>query len=280
MSLLNPYVNRPQFLESFRLYGSSYTYVESQIKAILPILWIIPHDLRRWFFRKLFPKEYWRVLGARQDLEKSFTHFEHKNLIYSIQGFHEKQCIFVHIPKCAGISIAQSIFGHCVPHSTITDYQLMFGAKLFKNYFKFTIVRNPWDRFVSAYFFLKKGGFDSIDKSIFTPIIEKHPSFDKFVEFLYFHREYMQWTHFLPQSTWIQTPLGNIPIDYIGRLEKLDESMRVISSALGLSHIPLPPKTNSSPRDPDYRHYYTRKTRDMVAELYRKDIKLLGYRFE
>lgn len=280
MSLLNPYVSRPHFLKSFRLYGSSYIYAEHWIKSVLPILWIIPHDPRRWLFRGVFPKEYWRVLCARRELEESFTHFEHKNLIYSIQGFHEKRCIFVHIPKCAGISIAQSIFGHCVPHSTITDYQLMFGAKLFKSYFKFTIVRNPWDRFVSAYFFLKQGGFDSIDRSILTPILAKFPSFDKFVEFLYSHREYMRWTHFLPQSTWIQTPLGNIPIDYMGKLETLDESMKVISSELGLGHVPLLPRTNSSLRDQDYRHYYTRKTRDMVAELYRKDIKLLGYRFD
>ncbi len=280
MSPLALSISKLPGLENFRLYGSSYIYIENRIKKILPLLWILPYDIRRLLFRRLFPKEYWRVLGARQELEKSFTHFENKHLTYSIQGFHKNKCIYIHIPKCAGISLAQSIFGHCVPHSTITDYQLMFGSELFKSYFKFTIVRNPWDRFVSAYFFLKHGGFDSTDKFLFKPIIDKFNSFYEFVKSVYYDKKYLKLIHFLPQSKWIQTPSGSCPLDYIGKLENLDESLKIISSELNLGKISIPSKTNSSPRDTDYKKYYTRETREMVAELYRKDIKLLGYRFE
>jgi hypothetical protein len=280
MFLSTLFLNNLPYLENFRLYGSSYIYIENKIKRILPLLWILPHDIRRFLFRKLFPKEYWRVLGARQELEKSFTHFENKHLTYSIHGFHKNRCIYVHIPKCAGISISQSIFGHCVPHSTITDYQLMFGSKVFKNYFKFTIVRNPWDRFVSSYFFLKNGGFDKNDKYLFKPIVDKFDSFTEFVKFIYHEKQRIKILHLLPQSKWIRTPLGNCPLDYIGRLENLDECLRIISSELKLGEIAIPKKINSSPRDSDYRKYYTKETREMIAELYWEDIKLLGYRFE
>lgn len=271
--------NKPPFLENFRLYGSCYSYIDKKIKIILPFLWLLPHDIRRTCFRKLFPKEYWRVVGARQELEASFTHHEHKNLTYSIRGFHENQCIFIHIPKCAGISLSQSLFGHCVPHATITDYQIMFGASLFKKYFKFTIVRNPWDRLVSAYFFIKNGGFDSTDKFLFTPFIEEFPTFDSFVRFIYFNKNITKLLHLLPQHHWIQTPAGDIPIDYIGKLENLSESLKVIKSELNIDCIPSPKRINSSPRERDYHKYYTKETANMVAEIYKKDIKLLGYKF-
>lgn len=280
MTQLKSPSKQPSILQDLSLYGSSYIYMEHQLKATLPILWTLPHDLRRSVFKNLFKKEYWKIISARNELEKSFTHHERQELIYSISKFHEKKCIFVHIPKCAGISLAQTLFGHCVPHSTITDYQIMFGADKFNNYFKFTIVRNPWDRLVSAYFFLKGGGFDSSDKAIFSPLIEQYPTFNDFVELLYYNKEYMKLTHFHPQYNWIKTPSGKTPIDYIGKLENLDEALKEIYNNLGMDYADKPKQLNASIRKADFREYYTKKTRDMVAELYRKDIKLLGYHFD
>ncbi|MEZ0186525.1 MAG: sulfotransferase family 2 domain-containing protein [Candidatus Reddybacter sp.] len=254
--------------------------MENQLSVLLPAFWLLPHNTRRELFKKLFKKEYWRIISARNELETSFTHPENNNLTYSINQFHEKKCIFVHIPKCGGISLAQSILGHCVPHSTITDYQIMFGERIFNSYFKFTFTRNPWDRLVSAYFFLKDGGFDSTDKALLTPFIEQHPTFNHFVEYLYYHREYLQLTHFAPQSKWIKTPSGKIPFDYIGKLENLGESVREIKSNLGIDYDVNPSKVNSSTRNSDFREYYTKETRDMLAELYQEDIKLLGYHFD
>jgi len=218
-------------------------------------------------------------LGARQDLEKGFTHSERKNLTYSIEGFHKRKCIFVHIPKCAGISVSQSLFGHCVPHSTITDYQIMFGSEIFKKYFKFTIVRNPWDRFVSAYFFLKAGGFDETDKKLFSGVTNKFDTVEKFARFIYHNRPYMQWIHFLPQTRWLKTPSGKIPFDYIGRIEDMESSLRFICKNIGADYK-QPKKQNASSRNRDFRKYYTPETKDMIGELYKEDIDLLGYSFD
>ncbi|MEZ0154840.1 MAG: sulfotransferase family 2 domain-containing protein [Candidatus Reddybacter sp.] len=272
--------NKPALLQDLKLYGSSYIHMENKLSILLPVLWTLPYRTRRVIFKKIFKKEYWRILSARHELEISFTHHENKHLTYSINAFHEKKCIFVHIPKCGGISLAQSLLGHCVPHSTITDYQIMFDSSTFNNYFKFTFTRNPWDRLVSAYFFLKEGGFDSKDKALLTPFIEQHPTFSNFVEFLYYHREYLQLTHFAPQSKWIKTPSGKIPFDYIGRLESLDDSVSEIRTNLGIEYDIKPKKLNISTRNSDFRGYYTKKTRTMVDELYREDIKLLGYQFD
>lgn len=86
--------------------------------------------------------------------------------------------IFVHIPKTGGNSIQNILknysediiikdFNHqdgverfglrnnnfnYKKHSTLLDYKKILGKNLFEQMFKFTLVRNPWDRMISYYF--------------------------------------------------------------------------------------------------------------------------------
>ena len=67
------------------------------------------------------------------------------------------RCIFVHIPKNAGLSVCYTLFGNTGgSHRKITSYQKLFHPKTFASYFKFTFVRNPWDRFISLWFKFKE----------------------------------------------------------------------------------------------------------------------------
>ncbi|MFO8053169.1 MAG: sulfotransferase family 2 domain-containing protein [Candidatus Omnitrophota bacterium] len=74
---------------------------------------------------------------------------------------HTYKFIFLHIPKTAGSSVAATLKRNLnkndlllCPHTKAVRLKLTAKDK-WKDYFKFTFVRNPWDRMVSAYFFLR-----------------------------------------------------------------------------------------------------------------------------
>ena len=77
----------------------------------------------------------------------------------------EKKIIFVHAPRTSGTSIEKSILnGKLVPdtmkHLRASQFKKMFNEEWDK-FYKFTIVRNPWDRIISMYHqpYFKEIGF-------------------------------------------------------------------------------------------------------------------------
>ncbi len=88
----------------------------------------------------------------------------------------------MHIPKTAGISVAESLFGYLPYHYTLSDYKLIYGRRTFRQYFKFAFVRNPFDRLFSAYRFLMKGGWNEGDRRWAEENIARYDSFAEFVE--------------------------------------------------------------------------------------------------
>ena len=69
---------------------------------------------------------------------------------------HQYCCIFVHIPKTAGKSINRFFGMEWQKHKDLSRYAQELPPQLFSSYFKFAIVRNPWDRILSDYNFQNK----------------------------------------------------------------------------------------------------------------------------
>jgi len=65
--------------------------------------------------------------------------------------------VFVHIPKAAGTSISEALYGRFVGHVRAADV-VQWGPSRLKALPRFAITRNPWDRLVSAYRFVTRGG--------------------------------------------------------------------------------------------------------------------------
>ena len=220
------------------------------------------HSLRRSSFRLFRPGKFARLQSKRLPFD---TH----------------RCIFIHIPKCAGISVGRSLFGENFEagHPSLKRYQIIFGPKEFNRYFKFTFVRNPFDRLVSAFFFLKKGGMNPKDKKWAEENLAAHESFDAFVKNWVTPENIRSARHFSPQSDYICLGKKRPSVDFIGYYENLEADFQIISRKLNLNST-LAEMNRTPSRSKDYREYYTDETRAIVAKVYADDIQLLGYTFD
>lgn len=194
----------------------------------------------------------------------------------SLRPCDEMECIFVHIPKAAGISVSRALFGCGVGHKSIYEYREIFGSD-FDRYFKFTVVRNPFSRVVSAYEFLKRGGHPAWPscKRYRDDVLSRYDGFESFVlEEL--ERAAVEQNHFRPQWKYLKLG-GELSVDYVARFETLQEDFDTICERLGVNRK-LPHKNKTGDRRPPLASYYKNAhVADTVRTLYAKDFSLLDY---
>lgn len=179
---------------------------------------------------------------------------------------HEKKFIFLHIPKCAGNSLkdALPISNNLHSHSPLSTY----SDNLKHDYYKFTFIRNPWDRFVSAYFYLITGGMKTPQDLRAQNQIAKYKSFNDFI----FNCNFDDIWHFKPISFFLDDK-----IDYVGRVETIQSDFNLICKRIGIPHIIL--KQNNSTTHNPYWEYYDDSAYKFIAEKYQNDIETYNYKF-
>lgn len=201
------------------------------------------------------------------------------------------QFVFVHIRKAAGTSLRQILEKVSLPknnniwykllsrngftvdyhdfsfrkHSNLIEAERSMPTDKFKRYFKFAIVRNPWERLVSEFEYIKTQPTHSRYKKL------KAMSFDEFVG-------YQAKRPAAHQVNALKLKSGELGTDYVGKLESLDESLAFISEQIGLSFADLPHINQVKRRD--YRSYYDQSLVEKVAELWHEDIKYFVYQFD
>lgn len=154
-------------------------------------------------------------------------------------------------------------------HLLARHIRLEVGENVFNAYFKFAIVRNPWDRLVSQYAYLKKRK----DLQHYLGVTAE-TTFAQYME----AAALSDHVQLKPQADFVNDESGLSIVDFIGRFETLKEDAQRIFSRLGIQNMVLP-HAQRSLRDRDYRSYYTPETRDRVAQIYRRDIALFNYEF-
>lgn len=186
------------------------------------------------------------------------------------------KCIFIHIPKVAGTSVLTLFMGNQVRRDHLS-YREFQGADSFSfnDYYKFCFIRNPYDRLVSTYEYLKSGGNKKQDKYFESILNEKYKTFDSFV--LDFLDNEIIHSHLLfkPQYTYIYDYKDECMVDFVGRFECLESDFRVVSNKLGLKGELK--KINSSTRKEYQKYYFSPDVIKKVNMLYKKDFELLGY---
>lgn len=203
----------------------------------------------------------------------------------STHCFDYYKCIFIHIPKTAGLSVSKALFGNFAgTHLNIDHYLTSFGRHTVMNYFKFTFVRNPWDRLYSAFSFIKSGGLNEDDKAFEQQYLSDCHDFNTFImEWMDEENMLMYW-HFMPQYHFITSiqDRSRILVDFIGRYENLEADFAQVCSKLHVKKPVLNPINVTKPaiRKYAYNEMYTPEMRHKVACLYHRDIDMFGYTFQ
>jgi chondroitin 4-sulfotransferase 11 len=197
--------------------------------------------------------------------------------------FSKAGVTMVHVPRSAGTSLAASIYGTFLGHFTLQDLLSVSPARILALP-RFTVVRNPWSRAVSAWSFARAGG--GLEPAGELRVRIAHPERYQGSEFASFERFVNDWLArqrlerldgvFRLQTDYILDRDGKLALDHVGRFEQLPETIAWLSDRLGRKLVP--PHANRS-EVADYRSYYTPSLRDRVAAIYARDIELLGYDF-
>ena len=200
---------------------------------------------------------------------------------------HALRCIFVHIPKTAGNSVNRALGIDWQDHKDLARYAAELSPEVFARYYKFAIVRNPWERIFSDYNFQRKKSRQGAAKLFVRTESGERRHFRAWLEAALAEPDHYlpatwggevssgihRWS---PQVDWI-TVNGRITVDAILRMENLPDDFYEVCTALGLPPIRLPHR-NRRFHWP-YSWYYDGDSRRLVADYYRRDIDTFGYRF-
>ena len=222
------------------------------------------------------------------------------------------KCLFVHVPKTAGQSVEQFFMDRLgldwdrdraevmlgdnpdrergtekLAHLTAAEYveEGFVSAEEYAALFKFSFVRNPYERIVSEYLY----------RNYFS-----HRSFRDFVL-----RRLPppgwgdDYRHVMPQYDMLHDANGRLLVDFVGRFENLQQDFGEVCARLGIENAALPHRNRSNKRSRTlkrrvrnfvfrngedgkrrYTDFYDDETRASVARLYRQDIEAFGYGFD
>ena len=202
--------------------------------------------------------------------------------------------VFIHIPKNAGSSVAEALEQDMSWHYTAEAYRRMMGRPAYWIRFSFAFVRNPWDRFLSLYRYarLEESRYHSAIDPESAPY-GKHEDYDllqgasvedcarHLQEGRLQHDDFIN--HWRPQSDWITDGDGLVIVDFVGRVESIDEDFQRVANRLDLPVDSLPVTNTSdgtaSSSSRDYRTAFTDTARRIVGDFYQEDIKQWGYSF-
>lgn len=204
---------------------------------------------------------------------------------------HQHKFIFIKTNKTAGTSIEIALSKFCGPNDVITPIdredeairqqlgypgpqndkgfynhisaekiKAKIGDDVWEHYFKFCVERNPWDRYVSFYYFRHK--------------TEPRPDINRFVDDDIVQR--------LKQYGFQNYTIDHkIAVDRVCLYENLEDEMKEIAQLLRLPHQLELPNAKGQFRQ-DRRHYsevLDAHARAKIAEIFADEIRLFDYHF-
>ena len=213
---------------------------------------------------------------------------------------HKHKFIFIHIPKCAGSTITYSLLNNLYfklprkedwkydklstdtaevfkvtsdhgnsleldQHSTFKVINEYFVKKKLNinEYFKFSFMRNPWERRVSQYKYAKKmAGITNADWA-------NEIASMSFCEFITKRND--------SQLNWVSNKKNNVAVNFLGSGRNLQQEFNKVCSKLRIPKQEL--RHKNATKHKHYTEYYNEETKQIVADNCAKDIEYFNYKF-
>ena len=162
--------------------------------------------------------------------------------------------------------------GHLPPNFYSRDF-------LNKGFLIFGVIRNPWDRFLSAFLhnYRERQRENVYEKSMF----EKLSKWDSFENFCLDLKESLKIDpcftsgHFIKQSYFLNDSVKDVKlVNY----DNIKSDLTNLLNNLGLN-FKLKHRWNNSQKITSYKDYYTEETKSVVADLYKEDIENFNFQF-
>jgi chondroitin 4-sulfotransferase 11 len=207
---------------------------------------------------------------------------------------HQQRAMYFPIQKVANSSwklVCADLLGLRVPrgrgpHAVEFPTMPLEEVPRYADYFRFSFVRNPWDRLVSCYVekikpdpgyttsFFRDGVFVG-----FLPYkaFRAGMSFERFVQVIAGIPDEEAERHFRSQATFISDAQGHLLANFVGKLEHAEVDFPYVLRRLGRDEGAVAHLNRSS--HGDYRRFYTNETVELVRRRYQQDIELFGYEF-
>lgn len=184
---------------------------------------------------------------------------------------------YLHIPKTAGTSILDWV--RKSNSNIIQEWESHPKNSTLKsvcpNNITFTVIRNPWDRMVSAYHYLRQISLPEGSSWLKINNIneDNFPTFEEWICNLnnYKNPEHYWFRPETSQGQWI-----DLPVEIFIRYENLEEDFKQVQDLFNCKN-PLPHfyKSNRS----SYKDYYNDQTKDIVTKFNEEDIDVFKYTY-
>jgi len=158
-----------------------------------------------------------------------------------------RNLIFVHVPRVAGTSIVRALYGEgCIHHHSMRYYRAIH-PEFAQSAGSFALLRDPIDRFASAYAFVLAGGTPSSRLSdVFVRQTAGLKTVDDYLCFLEGRRALELDFVMRPQSWFVCDPVSGAPL--VKNLFLLGEDAAALSAYLARQNIGPLPWLNRAPR--------------------------------